>query len=176
MRSCDLLPLAMLLAGCPETDDTGDTHDEVESYACVVGALDADGAFVPYATSGQAELVLGFQGFLFLEARILADDAPALVRVTASLAVGDDTPSGVTQPDVPFEATAAGDLSGEVLLFLPNAEVASFVGQPAAISLRAEDDERSCVTTADVTLVDLDPCIHTDDEPICPGDDTGGTR
>ncbi len=167
MRSGELTLLVALLAGCPPVDDT-DTGIEKAPFDCTLGALDADGVFVAYEESGEAELVLGFQGFLFLDARIAAVDAPAVVTVVASVDVGDGEPSGVTQPEVPFHATADGALSGEVLLFLPSGDVAAYTDRAATITARVEDASQRCVTQVEVTLVDRDPCIHTDDAPICP--------
>lgn len=163
-----LLPL--LFAGCFEPDDTGlDTG--MAPFECTLGSLDADDAFRPYAATGTAELVLGFQGFLFVQARVLARDGPPVVEAVASITVEGEEPAGSTQPGVHLEPVDGGQLSDGILVFLPSSSVSAWEDRPATLAVRLQGEGQACVATADVVLVDEDPCIHTDDEPICP--DTG---
>ena len=71
-----------------------------------------------------------------------------------------------------FKGSAEPWLSEPINVFLPSATVSAYVGDRATLALRAQNGAAYCVTTAEVTLVDDDPCIHTGSEPICP-DDTG---
>ena len=162
-------PLLVLLAGCPEEEDLLLEPTEEALFSCVLGALDADGEHDAFEDGGTAELTLGFQGFLFVLVHVLAEEeGPALADVVASLAPEGDDPFGTTQPEVPFRSTPEGRLSDEVLVFLPNANIAAWEGRAATLSARIRGEGQVCVATAEVVLVDEDPCIHTGDEPICP--------
>lgn len=157
-----VLVLAALLLGCPPAPDP-------EEFACTFGFSDGDG-FVELGDDPRGELVLGFQGFLFVTARLKTSEAVTgeFEVLTSVEPEGGETFGGV-QPRVTWSDDGVSD---EVLLFFDDGNVAAFVGRSATLALRARNDELFCVASAEVVLVDDDPCIHTDAEPICPeGDD-----
>ena len=160
------LALLLLLAGCPTATDP-------EEFACELGFSDAGGGFLELGDEPRAELVLGFQGFLFVTARLRAPVPVAgEFEVLTSVEPQGGAVFGGVQGRVLWAPRDAGAVSDEVLVFFDDGNVAAFVERPATLALRARNDERFCVASAAVVLVDDDPCIHTDAEPICPdGDD-----
>lgn len=174
--------LCAALAGCVG-DVSGDTAaPEVEgaTFACEIGFEDEDGAWVSAEEGDNAELVLGFQGFLFIEFKVLAEaDSPSPVLVRMSMEVEGDAPFDGSQPDVAMVAQDSGERVSEVInLFLPTNDVGGYLDRQALVVMRLEDEasDLSCTASRTVTLVDEDPCIHTGGEPVCPEDDTGVTR
>jgi len=163
MRSL-LIVLALLAAGCPTAPDP-------EEFTCALGFSSEDG-FVPLGDAPRGELVLGFQGFLFVTTRLhTAAEITGEFEVLTSVEPTGGEVFGGVQARVTWSADASGWASDEVLVFFDDGNVAAFVGREATIALRARNDTDFCVATADVLLVDDDPCIHTDAEPICPEED-----
>ena len=163
-RSSALVSIAFLMAcggGGPEPKP----DVPLTEVSCALGALDENDQYQLFSEQSNAELILGFQGFLFLSTHISSAEMSECTAITSIEMVGVE-PSGGSQPELPF----AGELSGELLFFLPTSNIASYVDQPATLAVRLEDDIHFCVATAEVTLVDLDACIHADDGDICPGD------
>lgn len=158
--------LLALLLGCPAPGPDSDTQPvDLEEVDCELGQL-RDEAFVPLQDGDEAELWLGFQGFLFLLVRASSEEPPAHPTALFSLTLDGEDPASGSQPDLDFDGT----LSDEVLVFLPSANVSAYEGRSASLAVRLQGPERTCLDTVEVLLVDEDPCIHTDDEPICPED------
>ncbi len=166
--------VAMTLSGC-EGGGGDPVLEDLEPFECQLLVANADGDLVSLDAGGDAELVLGFQGFLFfrLYAAGTDENIPDDVDVTMSVTVGDDDPFGGTQNGLDFEA-ADGDgvrTTEEILVFLSTSSVGDFVDRESVVTMRLRGDTHECLTSATVTLVDDDPCIHTGEEPICPGDE-----
>jgi hypothetical protein len=165
--------LALLLGGCGAADPSAAEPDAAPAtpIACELGQL-TDGAFTPLGPDTRAELVLGFQGFLFFELAVrTAAPAPSAMDAAISLALDDRDPVGASQLDVPLTATADGHaVTDTVQVFLSSGDVGAYVGHTARIALRLDGGGRTCAAEGTVRLVDDDPCIHTGDRPICPGD------
>ncbi len=158
--------LLLLLLGCPPVLQDSDPQPvELEEVDCELGQLQ-DEAFTPLQDGDEAELWLGFQGFLFLLVRASSDQPPAHPTALFSLSLEGEDPSSGSQPDLDFD----GSLSDEILVFLPSANVSAYEGRSGSLAVRLQGAERTCLDTVEVRLVDLDPCIHTDTEPICPED------
>jgi hypothetical protein len=158
--------LLLLLMACPPVPQDSDAPPlELEEVDCELGQLQ-DEAFVPLQDGDEAELWLGFQGFLFLLVRARSEEAPVHPTALFSLTLDGEESSSGSQPDLDFEGT----LSDEILVFLPSANVSAYEGRAASLAVRLQGPERTCLDTVEVQLVDLDPCIHTDAEPICPED------
>ena len=170
--------LGLVLAGCSaQTVETGaDTSLPDGEFACEIGFGDEDGSYVVASDYGDAELILGFQGFLFVELRVRAEeDSPSPVQVRMSMEVEGEPPFDGSQPDVELEDQVDGTrVSEEIVLFLPSNDVGLFKGKTARVVMRldAPVSHSRCTTERYVTLADDDPCIHTGGEPICP-EDTG---
>jgi len=156
-------------------DDTAQAEDPT-TFACEIGLADEDGGWVAAADGDPAELVLGFQGFLFIELRARAEDTcPSPITVLMNGEVEGDTPFDGSQPDVGMTDQGDGTrLSDEIVMFLPTNDVGHFEGATLRTVMRLEGSELNCTTERLFTLVDDDPCIHTGGEPICPEGDTAG--
>ncbi len=164
--------LLLLACGAP-TDDTG-TLSPDPTFDCEPGLLGVDDAFEPLAGLSDAELVLGFQGFLFVRFALARDAAgPEPLTVTLALEAEGSDPFSSVQPEVTWFDSGDGWRTDELLLFLPDANTAAWTDVEAAVALKAEHSDGHCTVTGQVRFVDDDPCIHTGEEPICPGDDTG---
>ncbi len=179
MGASKVFTMLLLCSGCTpaKKETTERTTKPASTFACEVG-FSKDGDYIAAAVADPAELILGFQGFLFVEMRILAEESsPSPVLVRMSMEVDGSEPFGGSQPDVDLETQDDGSrVSEEVNLFLPSNDTGLYQGKTAQVVMRLEDETSgmSCTTEQIVTLVDDDPCIHTGGEPICPGD-TGET-
>ncbi|MCP4918776.1 MAG: hypothetical protein GY913_17875 [Proteobacteria bacterium] len=152
MLSSRLLWLLACPGGGPE--DSAVTEGD-----CTLGQIDSSNAFVPL-DGGQLELVLGFQGFLFVRTAMRLDgEGPTRTVSTWSLTVDGDEPIGGTQA-----AFFEGDMSDEILLFLPDSSIGLYEGRSAEIAVRLDGDGWTCVATGSGTLVDEDACIHTGED------------
>lgn len=166
--------MAATLVACGPGDGTGDGDVEKAEFDCELGSVNIDGVFEPYSEQNRAELYFGFQGFLFLEAQVRVQQTLSTCQVTASLMVEDEDPMGGAQPAVAFQHQEDGSmLSEDIVVFLPSSSASAWAGRTGTLSVRVEDASNRCVTSAEVLLVDDDPCIHSGDEPICPDEDTG---
>jgi hypothetical protein len=177
MRSFSALMGVCLVSGmgCAPEDEGGkkgggDGPQTLE-YGCDLGLLTEEGDFRALEPNETVELVLGFQGFLFVEVAVRAEASPGECITTSSLTVPDNDPVGSVQQEVPFGGSDSGWVSEELVLFLPSNTVSDYVGAPADLAVRLDDGAAYCIAALTVELVDDDPCIHTGDEPICPDDD-----
>lgn len=175
--------MGLLLTSCSpeggdEDTDTGVGPPSAE-FVCEIGLSDADGAYVSAVDNDPVELILGFQGFLFLEFMVRAEaGSPSPVLVRMSMEVDGEDPFDGSQPQVALSDQADGTRVSEVInLFLPNNDISLYKDNTARVVMRLEDSASGLTCTAEryVTLIDDDPCIHTGGEPICPEDDTGET-
>lgn len=169
------LMAAVPVAACDTGGDDGGEPVELEPFECELVMAGGEGELVSLEGGGDAEMVLGFQGFLFVElfAAASGEDVPDDVDVTMSVTVGSADPFGGTQNGVDFEA-ADGDgvrTTEQILVFFSGGSTGDYVGLEAIVTMRLRGDTHECLTTATVTLVDDDPCVHTGEEAICPGDD-----
>jgi hypothetical protein len=169
-----LLGLLFLACGRGNPDTGIDTNGPEREFACEIGFPDEDGTYVVAPDYGDAELVLGFQGFLFVRLLVRAEEnSPSLVEVRMSMEVDGEPPFDSSQPGVEFkEQGDSTQVSEEILLFLPSNNVSQFKGKTARIVMRldAAVNASRCTTERYVMLADEDPCIHTGSEPLCPGD------
>lgn len=172
-----LTAASMALVACepveqaPEADAIGDASPS--EMSCEIGQIGDGAAFVPASERDTAELQLGFQGFLFIALRVATLDpqAPPLARVSVSFEAEGDEPVGISLGQIAM--TRAGELavSSELVIILSPTIVSHFAGRTAVVTMRVEGSGRRCVTSATLRLVDDDPCIHTGEDPICPGDE-----
>ena len=167
--------LWLVLAGCGGAVEDTAVETAEPTFACEPGLLDDDGGFAPLAGTTDAELVLGFQGFLFVRFSLQSDvEGPAPLTVVMALEADASEPFSSTQPEVGWFEQDGRWRTDELLLFLPDANTAAWTGVEGAVAIKAEHPDGTCLVTGRIRLVDDDPCIHTGEEPICPGDgDTG---
>ncbi len=171
MRSSDRWAAALccaLLMGCPTADD-----DDDRPFGCQIGVWHEDGAWEP-ADGAPVELIFGFQGFLWISTQLRSDlDGPDVANLRFSASIDDGAPFGGSQPNVALVEDGDARYSDEVQIRLSNDEGPEpFIGGVMALALRGTSGLRECTAEATVTLQDEDPCIHTDDEPICDDDDS----
>ena len=168
--------LGSWLLACTAPEDTAveqDTAVELESYACELGVPDADRNFTPLTEDTPLELVLGFQGFLFVELMVRTEvTPPEHSEALMSLAADGRDPTGVSQPVTGFTTDAGTSTTEPLLLFLPDSDVGGWTGRYADVAVKIVDAERECLVLGAGYLVDEDPCLHTGGEPIC-YEDTG---
>jgi hypothetical protein len=145
--------LLLLLAGCPPAI-TEPPADKTE-FACVIGTH--DGLDWAPLDGENAEMTLGFQGFLFIPFRLSADDAPTNISVELNLQIAGMDPISGEQPTVVFHCADGACLTGDVLMFLTGSTLGRYLGKTGDLTIRAQDATRYCITTARVTLVD-DEC------------------
>ena len=159
----------MLIAGC------GGPQGDLLPFECSIGLWTEDVPYVELAPDGStpAEMVFGFQGFLWVDAAIQGDeDGPSVADVAVSVTIDGFSPSGTSVPSVMFDGHGEGFLAGPVQMRLDNNEGASlYEGLGADVSMRVRGETHEGVCSAALTLVDEDDCIHTDGEPDCSDDD-----
>ncbi len=160
--------MCLLVLGCGPNDDDGEV-ERVE-FACTLGVAGPDGTgFLPLDGVAEAEITLGFQGFLWFSVRLASDDEPLLEdnRVLYGAEIPGVDPFGAARPNLP---PASDPIHSEDLQVFVHGEPSEYVGLNAVVTVRYEDATRFCLATGTVTLVDDDPCLHTGEEPICPDD------
>lgn len=174
MRVSRLRTLALLLiVGCGGGDDPIDKPDPSKrALTCEIGKTLAGGTFTPMSVQNEVELVLGFQGFLFVVVQVRTD-GPANTRanVKTSVTIEGQEPFGGVQRNLLIRSTTVGaSMSEDVNVFLESSNITAYKNKNGVIALRLDGEDWYCVATADVHMVDDDECIHTGDVPICPGD------
>jgi hypothetical protein len=163
--------LWLLLLGCPPDGDTDEPSEESVEYDCELGTVDDEtGVYSPLASDQELELVLGFQGFLFVSLWVRQQDEAAPVCMVNAAVTPDDMGPMPTQQPIDFVHDGTGYISREVVLFLESATPSLYEGDSAQIDVRVTEPGRHCLASATVKLVDNDACIHSDEDPICPGD------
>ncbi len=151
-----------------------------EPFDCTIGLVTEESDFAPLADDGTttAEMIFGFQGFLWIDVAIAGDaDCPTVGDVSARVDIDGFDPLGRTISGVAFAAEGDGRISEVVQVRLDNAEGPSrYEGRSTTVTLKvtgegAGGEGREAVCAGTLVLVDDDPCIHTDEDPYC---DEGG--
>ncbi len=162
--------ILMLFAGCPNGgDDDGPPIIKVEE-TCELGTVDTDGMYSSLAENDSVELVLGFQGFLFI---VIAAEVQLSSVETVEALVGIEPEAGDpfgTSQSVTLTTSGTNSIAEDITLFLESSNIAEYTDTNATLSLRLSGETWFCVASMPIHLVDDDPCIHTGEEPICPGD------
>lgn len=172
MRSCEPIGLLLLLAACGPGGPPGDTDAGELTYVdCVLGTPTEEGGFEPLVDGDPVELMLGFQGLLFVQIRVqLEEPLGEPCALTGTVTVDGLQPTPTNQPVLAFTAADPHWLSDTAPLFLASNSVAAYLDKGAELAVRVQSGQRACVVAHRVELVDEDPCIHSGTEPICPGD------
>ncbi len=155
MRSSDcgwVLGVGALFTACrAESEPPPPEPVEIE---CRLGLVTPDG-WSALEDGDTAELVLGFQGFVFVPVVLSAPDAPGRMSTKSSFTEDDGETIVGEQPLVLFDGDGEDRLSEEVLFFLTSGTIASWDGTPGRFATRAEGDGAWCVAAVEVTLEDL---------------------
>ncbi len=201
MRASDRFPLiaclatACLVACGSDTGDAGDTAGDgstaAQPFDCTLGIPLPGGGFTALSDDATGELTMGFQGFLVVEMQVCAgSDAPDDVKGQASVAVDDEEAFASYPPPLHFDAAGTvDDASGTPLrcsqrfpLRLESGQIGFFKDRSGVIAMKLSGAGKVCVAHGPLRFVDEDKCVHTGEEPCCPGDpcypqrddDTGG--
>jgi hypothetical protein len=165
-----LLVLCGALAGCPgpEAEPSGDGGADAAACAMTarlgVGGRGAE--FVPLEDGDAGEVIVGYQGFIFIQTILELSGAPAgqvLAPFTISLE-GHDPYADNKRVDV----TDGGDgavYSAPLSIYFNDFPLPDVVGKEC--TLRVSITQGDCRAADDVSLSlrDEDPCIHTVDDP-----------
>ncbi|MCP4872045.1 MAG: hypothetical protein GY898_25350 [Proteobacteria bacterium] len=174
MPRSSLLALVPVVLLCTASDCPG-PNPPVTPFECELGLVLEDSDFSPIAADGttSAEMIFGFQGFLWVDVAIRGDeDSPSVADVAARIDIDGFEPLGRSIPAIVFDEAGDGTLSETVQVRLDNSEgPALYIGRPATFTLKVTGEFKETTCAATVLLVDDDPCIYTDDEPICGDDD-----
>lgn len=150
--------------GAPDAKSCGNTIE-------VAWGTGESGTFTPFAENQDAELVLGFQGFLFIASTLRVEGSETQsAGVVFTISVdGEDT---FTSNSGQTALETGGDgyfYSEEVRAFFNELPLATLVGKAATIQVGVTIDDCVATTSATVHLVDNDACIDTGSpEPACP--------
>ncbi len=156
------LLLGSAVVGCSSEDDVPPVDPGPEIIDCTLGTrLGAD--FVPLAAPVTAELVLGFQGFVWIDLSVRADRSPgdAIAKVKYAYSIEGLQPASAAMT-TRFEGTDAA-----LRLLLSPADVAQLADRTVELSVRIEVSGLRCDASQTLTLRDGDPCIHVDDGTGC---------
>ena len=125
------------------------------------------------APDGAAELILGFQGLLFVEVRLTALPGafPDQGLVTYTVKAGEAPQIGAAQHGVFTDWVEAERVHTNLIrVFLSGSSVKDYDDRDATITVRLEGDGRFCDAETTWRLRDDDKCLHTGEKPICPDD------
>ncbi len=167
------LILAVLLAGCPDDDpggaDAGDAAEPCTMEARLgTGGKGAD--FVPLAEGDDAEVILGYQGFRFIQT-ILEVSGVGSTRVNASFTISVEGQAAYPQW-ARADVEAVGDgaaFSDPVSIYFNDIPYAQIVGKRCDLAVEVFHPGCSDTFSVGVLLLDEDPCIQGADDV-----DTGG--
>lgn len=173
-----LVGLALALAGCPGPvpDPRGDAG--LDAGPCEMTArlgVGGRGAeFVPLGDGDVGEVIVGYQGFIFIQAILELTGAPAgqvLAPFTISLE-GHDPYADNKRVDV-TEGGEGAVYSAPLSIYFNDFPLPDVVGK--ACDVRVSVAHGDCQASDDVrlTLRDEDPCIHTVDDPDHTGCNAG---
>jgi hypothetical protein len=162
-----ILLLAATLACTPVDAPVSDTAAEAD-FACELGVPTEEG-WVPWPE--RLEMELGFQGFVLAQLQLRsAADAPSPVTATMLIEPeGTEAVSG-SQPLVEIRGDGDGGLSEPILVFFTSGNISYYTERSARVAVRLSGQGRDCAVEARATLANDDPCVHTGDQPLCPGD------
>ncbi len=177
MRSFDralfvLCALSLMACGPDGETEPPPPEEPKQPFECSLG-VERMGVYEAGGPQCEAELTLGFQGFLWFDVVVQAGPgAPKQGRAKLSVSVPAKSPFNSASPLVTFGQYESDGLrlSSHMQVFVSGQDPKELAGQVAQISVRFESETKECITTSQVLLVDNDDCIHTNDEP-CEGTD-----
>ncbi len=168
------------LAGCSDetlavqdaTTDTDTTPDEadvppedtVSGPTCTIGKI-KDGQFIAWPDGADAEMVVGYQGYLFVHVQV-ADFSGILrkpkARMTATCK--GQEPSVTSRWRADMSQQEDGSTVSELIeLWLFPALRTEFEGQLGSLSVELDQDGEICSASVNVRYVDDELCKHFED-------------
>jgi hypothetical protein len=120
--------------------------------------------FVPFRNGEEAELTLGFQGFLFIESAVkVRGTSDRIVDLTFQVTVqGQDARTQEVRKDL-FPAADGSAQASEVLVFFNDVPRADLLGRTTSILVQAQVGNCSGRSSVSVTLVDKQACTAPED-------------
>ena len=176
---CPLAALlfALLPVGCAD-DATGEVDanmaNETSADAmsptasnCAIGELEG-GQFHAWPEGSDAELVVGYQGYLFVHVQVADRSGELLkpnVRMTAECE--DLAPSVTTRWRADMSPSDDGSTVSELIeLWLYPALRDSFIGKSGRLSVELEERGMVCKAAVHIRYVDDELCMHYEDGSI----------
>jgi hypothetical protein len=161
--------LSILLAGCPDDDpgrpDGGDAAVEPCTMEATLGTGGQGGDFARLAEGVDAEVILGYQGFRFIQT-ILEVSGVGSTQVNASFTISVE--GQVPYPQwVRTDVEQVGDgaaYSDPVSIYFNDIPYAQIVGKRCDIAVEVFHPGCSDTFSVGVVLVDEDPCIQGADD------------
>lgn len=164
-----LLLLTGLLAGCPDSPDPPAADAGLDAPCDLTVTLGVGGRgpdFVPLEDGDVAEVIVGYQGFIFLQT-ILKVEGLGTGQVLAPFTISLDghEPYGDNKRvDLVDEGDGAA-YSAPLSLYFNDFPLSDVVGKSCQLAVTV--DRQGCMGSfgVDLQLRDEDPCIHTVDDP-----------
>lgn len=180
MRTFSLLAL---FTGCsgPAAEPSDAGFVEEEEPCTMVATLGHEGAgrdFVPYAEGDPAEIVLGYQGFRFIQV-VLRTEGIEDARLLASFTI--EVAGQAPYPQVSWIDVASADdgiaYSPVFLVYFNDITYSDIIDRDCTLGVSVAHRRCPDTTSVRVHLVDEDPCIHVpggeDDAGACVDRDGG---
>jgi hypothetical protein len=143
------------------------TSDGSGADACAAALVAGHGgaaAFVPYADGDSAEIVLGFQGFLFLDLTLRVGGIEATeARVTAQADIEGLATSWINQTMPLAEGPGPERYAEELLLFFNTSSLADLLGRRGTFTFGIDEGGCRASERLDLVLVDLESCVAQPD-------------
>lgn len=141
--------LFLLTAGCP-----GGLDGEPNPFECVLAVEDVSGVHV-LAEGDPVAMVLGFQGFLFIDLVAQGDARDDLYEVGMRL-----EPDGLEPINTTLNVELVDGVARDLMLFLEASQLAALSEREATLTVRLESRRDVCVTDARIVLIDPDACAE----------------
>ena len=168
--SVSRLVVAMMALQAACTDASVATSaDAGGSPTCRIGSLGEDGTFNAWQDGGHAELVVGFQGFMLLIARVRAQSGqlPAKPKVRMTIDREGGEPSLTTLAHCGIHQDASGqDITETLEMWLYPPDPAVFEGKTGHVKVELFGREAECTAEVDVKFADAELCKHTEDGKV----------
>ncbi len=139
--------LLLMIAGCP-----GGLGGEPNPFECVLGVEDEAGIHALVAAE-PVDMVLGFQGFLFIDLVAQGDvrDGPFEVGMRLE-------PEGLEPVNTTLTVDLVDGVARDLMLFLEASQLTALSERAATLTVRLESKRDVCVTSANIVLVDGVAC------------------
>jgi hypothetical protein len=164
--------VVVLLLGCtsaPDEPRNTDADGTESAPQCVLGTIDDSNVFTPLQPGTDAELVVGFQGFMLVIVRVQATsgalpDLPR-VRMVVERDGGDASVSTLIRTSTEKD-TNGDDMTQSLEMWLYPPAPGDFVGRQGSLAVELIGRARKCDAKVAVRFVDEELCKHSEDGSI----------
>jgi hypothetical protein len=172
--------LAVSFAGCPSGDDAPSDAGPDAAPCELVVTLGTGGPaerFVPFSAHDVAEVIVGYQGFIFIQTILAIEPVPAgQVIAPFTLVMDGREPFGETKRVDLTDGDDGSAYSPPLTLYFNDFPLPELVGQRLRVDVQIDRDGCSGRFATELELRDDNPCIHVVDDPeetACQQDDQG---